>query len=155
MTKQKLIVISMDALIYEDLEYLYKKPSFKFMLDNGSLVKRVKSIYPTLTYPCHSTMSTGCYPEKHGITKNVYNETVLSPTWMFEHKNVLCEDIFDVCKKAGLTTAAVGWPVTGNHENIDYLVCECWPESGAPTYAKILGASLPQADGKVISEILK
>lgn len=26
---------------------------------------------------------------------------------------------------------------------------------GAPTYAKILGASLPQADGKVISEILK
>ena len=132
MEKRKLVVISFDALIYEDIEYLSKKPNFKYALENGSLIKRMKGIYPTLTYPCHVTMATGCYPDKHGVTKNTYDETVENPSWLFEHKNVRCEDIFDAAKRAGLTTAAVGWPVTGNHPSVDYLVNECWPESGAP-----------------------
>ena len=72
MLKQKLIVISMDALIAEDIDYLKDKPNFRWMLENGSWVEQVRSIYPTLTYPCHTTMASGCYPAKHGIVNNTH-----------------------------------------------------------------------------------
>ena len=58
----KLIVVSIDALVYEDLEYLKTRPNFQKLLASCAQVKRVKSIYPTLTYPCHATMATGCLP---------------------------------------------------------------------------------------------
>ena len=125
----------MDALIFEDLEYLKKKPTFGMLISEGAMVERMRSIYPSLTYPCHTTMVTGCYPDKHGIVNNTFFTLDKDPPWIFDHSNVKCEDIHDVCKKAGLMTASVGWPVTGNHKSVDHLVNECWPEKGAPTEA--------------------
>ena len=121
----KLIVVSVDALIYEDLEYLSQKPAFGKLLKNCAMVKRVKSIFPTLTYPCHATMATGCFPAKHGIVNNThFTPGDPSPKWQWYHDAYQCKDIFDAAKEAGLTTAACGWPTTGNHPHIDYLVCE-------------------------------
>jgi predicted AlkP superfamily pyrophosphatase or phosphodiesterase len=34
MKKQKLVVISVDSLIYDDLEYLKNLPNFKFLFEN-------------------------------------------------------------------------------------------------------------------------
>lgn len=132
MTRNKLVVISADALVYEDIAYLSDKPSFSYLLSHGSMVERVKSIYPTLTYPCHTTMSTGCYPDKHGIVNNTFDIPTNNPPWIFTHEHVGCEDIFDAAKREGYTTAAVGWPVTGLHKSVDYLVNECWPTPDGP-----------------------
>ncbi len=128
---QNLILISMDALVYEDLEYLKAKPSFNWMLKNGSIVERVRSIYPTLTYPCHISMSTGRYPDSHGVLNNT-DDLIgsLNSPWKFEHQAVKGKDLLDACKKAGLSTASVGWPVSGHHPSVDYLVDECWPVKG-------------------------
>lgn len=130
--RNKLVVISVDALVYEDLEYLADKPSFSYVLTHGSTVERIKSIYPTLTYPCHTTMSTGCYPDKHGIVNNTFDVPRNNPPWILTHEHVRCEDIFDAAKRAGYTTAAVGWPITGRHGSVDYLVNECWPTPDGP-----------------------
>lgn len=132
MSEQKLIVISFDALIYEDIAYLKNKPNFSWLLENGAYVKRVKSIYPTLTYPCHTTMITGCWPDKHGVINNSFDVIAKKPMLKFGHENVKCSDLLDACKRAGLKTASVGWPVSGNHPSVDYLVNECWPDDGAP-----------------------
>ena len=129
MSGKKLIVISMDALIREDLELLRHMPSFSWMLEQGARVERVRSIYPTLTYPCHVTMATGCYPDKHGVVTNTeFLPGVEQLPWQWYHRSVTCEDLLDVCKRAGMTTAAVGWPVTGNHPSVDWLVDEIWPQ---------------------------
>ena len=58
-TRQKLIVLSADALVYEDLAYLETLPNFRKYLSGGCRIERVRSIYPTITYPCHATMATG------------------------------------------------------------------------------------------------
>lgn len=122
---QKLIVISIDAMIYEDLAYVKQLPNIGALLEKGALVKRMKSIYPTLTYPCHATMRTGCWPSRHGVVNNTQMVPgCLDPKWQWYNDVVRCPDIFDACKAAGLTTAAVGWPSTGNHPGIDYLVDE-------------------------------
>ena len=45
MKQKHLIVISVDALVYEDLEYAKELPVFGDILENGSLIKRVKTMY--------------------------------------------------------------------------------------------------------------
>ena len=124
----KLVVISNDAMITEDIPNFAKYPVFEAYFKEAAYVPRVRSIYPTLTYPCHTTMVTGCLPDRHGITANTLFLPGTAPLpWCFYHDAVKCPDLFDAAKNAGLTTASVGWPVTGNHPSIDYLLDEIWP----------------------------
>lgn len=127
----KIIVVSVDAMVYEDLKYLKELPNFKEMYENGSIVKRTKTIYPSVTYPAHTTMSTGAYPNKHGLINNLefLPGQLKNVPWKWFADAVKCPDIFTAAKKAGYTTAAVFWPVTGCHKYIDYLVDEYWPQS--------------------------
>ena len=46
---KKLIVISADALVAEDMEYLETLPNFKKYLAGGVGVRKVHSVYPTIT----------------------------------------------------------------------------------------------------------
>ena len=126
--RKRLLLISADALIFEDLKYASTLPNFRYLMENGSMVERLRSIDPTLTYPCHVTMLTGCRPARHGVWNNeTQRPGDAHPPWNWYHDVVRCPDLMDVCKAAGYTTAAVGWPVTGNHPSIDYLVDEIWP----------------------------
>lgn len=128
MKQQKLIVLSIDAMIEDDLKIAKELPAFNNFITNGAMIKGLRSVYPTMTYACHTAMSTGCYPYKNGITNNYQViPGKLNLPWFWFRDAVRCQDIFDVAKSKNLTTAAVGWPVTGNHKNIDYLVNEIWP----------------------------
>jgi len=125
--KKRLLVISADAMVNEDLEYLSTLPGFKKYLEGGARIRTVRSIYPTLTYPAHASILTGCYPHRTGIVNNIVRTN--DPTadiWEWDSRNIQVEDIFAAAKKVGYTTAAVLWPVTGNNPNIDYLVNEYW-----------------------------
>ena len=125
--KKRLLVISADAMVDEDLEYLSTLPNFKKYLSGGVKVKRVRSIYPTLTYPAHVSILTGCFPNKTGIVNNiVYSTDPSFNDWEWDASHIRVSDIFAAAKKGGYSTAAVLWPVTGNNKNIDYLVNEIW-----------------------------
>ena len=131
MSKRHVVVVSVDALVYEDLETLSKLYALAPRWDKMARVDRVRSIYPTITYPCHSTMMTGVYPDRHHIVNN--EAPILGVEhclWQHFRSSVKAPSIFDAAKKAGLTTAAVFWPVTGKDPAIDYLVDEYWPQHG-------------------------
>ena len=49
MKNKHLIVVSVDALVYEDLEYAKTLPSFGKLMSEGAIIERVKTIYPSLT----------------------------------------------------------------------------------------------------------
>ncbi len=136
MSQQRVIVFSCDAMVYEDIKYLLKTSErFKELYAKGSAVKRTRTIYPSVTYPCHTSMSTGCYPNKHGVTNNnIFMPGVTKNVpWTWFADNIKCPDIFTAAKKAGLTTACVFWPVTAGHEYIDYNFPEYWPQSPEDT----------------------
>ena len=131
MKDRHVVVVSVDAMVYEDLETLSKLYTFEEIWDQTARVNRVRSVYPTITYPCHSTMMTGVYPETHGIVNN--EKPIVcerSSQWQHMRDMVHAKSVFDYAKEAGLTTGAVFWPVTGNDKNIDYLVDEYWPQHG-------------------------
>lgn len=128
---KKLIILSADAMITEDLELFTTLPGYKKYLENGCMVREVKSIYPTVTYPCHTTMMTGNYPNRHGVTSNFKLQMNEKPTpWNWFSEVIQSKDIFTACKEKGLTTATVFWPVTGCHKDIDYKIPEYVPQNG-------------------------
>lgn len=133
---QKLIVLSADAMVHEDLELLSQQPNYQKHLAGGCAVRRVRSVYPTITYACHATMSTGVYPDRHGVLGNLeFTPGSLTPPWKWFYRSLgWKEDIFQAVKAAGGTTAAVYWPVTGNHPAIDYLIDEYWTQGPEDTF---------------------
>lgn len=125
MSRKKLILISFDALSYQDIDYLKNKKNFAHILKNGSWVREVRGIYPTLTYPSHATMITGCSVRKHGI---ISNQQVIpgdvDPVWVWYHNAFRAKDLLTAAKEQGLTTAAIGWPAMGRNPAVDYNIAE-------------------------------
>ena len=128
MTK-RLIVVSIDALVYEDLDHFKHLPCFSRFWNEGSRVNRVRTVYPSLTYPAHTSILTGVSSGRHTVINNEPFLPGQSPRpWFWFHDRVAVRDIHDVAKEAGLTTCSLFWPVTGNHRSVDYLIDEYWPQ---------------------------
>ncbi|MBQ9299384.1 MAG: alkaline phosphatase family protein [Clostridia bacterium] len=147
------IVISEDAMVYDDLDTLRQLPAFGEVLEKGAQVKTIRAVYPTLTYPCHTSMRTGVRVGRHGIVNNEKsNLTQEKSPWEWFNDAVKVSDIFDAAKAAGLTTAAVFWPATGRHPHIDYLIDEYWPQSPGETTEECFAfsGSSPEVIEKIV-----
>jgi predicted AlkP superfamily pyrophosphatase or phosphodiesterase len=119
-----LIVISFDCLSSLDFPMLQELPNFKELLEKGSYCNNVQTIYPSVTYPCHTTIVTGKYPKRHGVINNTFLQPGRSsPDWYWHRKHVKGTTLYDEAKTAGMTTAALLWPVTAR-ANIDYNIPE-------------------------------
>lgn len=128
MTQNKLVVISLDSLGYRDLNELRDLvPNISRVINAGTWVKRVRGIFPTLTYPSHTSIITGQYPAVHGIVNNTkLQPRRLSPDWYWYRKDIQAMPLYDVAHQAGMTTAAFLWPVTAGSK-IDYNLAEIFP----------------------------
>ena len=122
-----LIVASIDAMVFEDLEYCKTLPNFSKIMDGASIIERVRTIYPSVTHPVHATLITG---NPAGVTGAI-NNSIFNPKtpdkgdgiWYNFMHQMKCETIFHAAKRAGLTTAVSSWPMTsGGQDVIDYLV---------------------------------
>lgn len=130
----KVIVISSDAMVGEDLEYFKTLSSYKNYFAGGAEITSVSSIYPSVTFPAHATMMTGMYPDRHGVFSNMQLIPGSDPTpWQWESSFLHCSDIFRAAKEAGKTTAAVFWPVTAGNPAIDYHIADYWAQSDDET----------------------
>lgn len=126
MDDRHLIVVSVDALVYEDLEILSKLPNVARLMKRGSLVRRMRTIYPALTHPVHAALMSGCAANATGIPNNEICIPGRQHTpWYNRLEQMRCDTIFHAAHRAGLTTCACRWPVTaGGFDVIDYLVPE-------------------------------
>ncbi len=90
-----------------------KLPALGELLREGAFAS-VRGVFPTVTYPSHTTLVTGVSPARHGITFN----TTFDPFdrngggWFWYTSDVAVPALWDVAKQQGLKTANVHWPVT-------------------------------------------
>jgi predicted AlkP superfamily pyrophosphatase or phosphodiesterase len=106
------ILISIDGFRPEFyLNDDWNTPNLKALMKKGVFSKGINSVFPSVTYPSHTTLITGAYPKNHGIFFNAQRE---SPNghWYFEEELITTETLWDAARKAGLKTGAVMWPVT-------------------------------------------
>ena len=127
---RKLIVISMDAMVAEDVAKLKTMPNTHRFLSHAAEVRTLRTVYPTITYPVHASISTGCYPDRTGVFSNdvVRPGHIANGKWNWFHDIVQVLDIYTAAKKKGLTIGNVFWPVTAGHPDIDYNIPEYWSQ---------------------------
>ncbi|MEW6320358.1 MAG: ectonucleotide pyrophosphatase/phosphodiesterase [Acidobacteriota bacterium] len=88
-------------------------PTLVALRDAGSFADGVEVSYPSLTYPSHTSLATGARPARHGIVSNtLFDPANGSSAWYFENTFMRVPALWDLAKRAGLTTAGASWPVT-------------------------------------------
>lgn len=135
----KLIIISLDAFNYKDFEYAKTLPTFSKFIKHGAYVEKVQSVYPTVTYTCHTSLSTGHYPKDHKVYNNEY-AMPHKPTeqdWRWFEWDIKSPTFFDYATKANLTTASLLWPVMAGAD-VTYNVPEIWSPDHTISRFKLL-----------------
>jgi hypothetical protein len=140
---QHVIVVSVDGLRPEYyLEERWPTPAMRQLLMRGAHAARVRAIFPSLTYPSHTTMATGALPARHGVWSNQAVEPVEDPPWLKDADLIRVPALWDAVRAAGGTTAALNWPITAGAA-IDWNVPDVWPGSEDEVIAAMAAASHP------------
>ena len=131
----RVLLISVDGLWPGDLaraESLgVRLPVLDSLARAGAFAAGVIGSMPSVTFPSHATMITGVPPARHGVYSNQrpWFPTDTGPdarAWYWASNLVRVPGLFDAARAAGLKSAAVYWPVTGNHPAIDYNLPDTW-----------------------------
>ena len=136
------IMISIDGLVpeyyVEPARLGLRVPNLVKMKLGGAYAEGVEGVFPTVTYPAHTTLITGVRPAIHGIIQNRIFEAPTDPQtreWYWFAEALKTETLWSMAKKAGLVTANVGWPVTVGAD-IDYSVPEIADPAGTTQSGK-------------------
>ena len=128
---KKVLLISFDAVSNSDVDKLIEMKNFKALKAKGTLVREVKSIFISNTYPIHTSIITGTHPYIHGIIENLKPQTeVPDPDWYWYSEDIKVETVYGAASKCGMTVASVMWPVTGGSKEIKYNIPEIFPNRG-------------------------
>src|ERR1700677_4023939 len=112
------LMISIDGLKPEYITQAdahgMKLPYLRTLLAKGTYADGVVGIWPTITYPSHTTLITGVWPAEHGILNNqVFDpEHKLGGAWYWYADSIRVPTLWDVAHRAGMRTASVSWPVS-------------------------------------------
>jgi predicted AlkP superfamily pyrophosphatase or phosphodiesterase len=98
-------------------------PALDALRERGSWAEGVVGQFPSLTYPSHTSIVTGTRPRTHGIVQNTQFSPDGGGGWFFEAARLKVPTLWDAAAQAGLTTAAISWPVSVGAK-IDYLLPE-------------------------------
>lgn len=127
-TDKHVVLISIDGFrpeFYKDEKWA--TPVLKRLAAEGISADGVRGVFPSVTYPSHTTILTGVMPAKHGIYYNSPFEPLgQTGRWYWESNLIKRESLWDAAKKSGLKTASVFWPVSLGAP-VDYNIPEIWP----------------------------
>ncbi len=115
---KRAVIISLDGL---DVRYLQKRdeyglkiPTLRRLMNDG-VMAQVVGVYPSVTYPSHTTIATGTTPERHGI----YGNDIFEPPdqtqtgkWYWYARDIRAETLWEAASRSGLKTAMISWPVS-------------------------------------------
>jgi hypothetical protein len=108
------------------LDTSWPAPGLQRMAREGAHVKVVRGVFPSETYPGHTTLVTGALPGSHGIYYNVPFEGI-QPTgrYYWYASAIRVPTLWDAVRESGLKSASVLWPVTVGAP-IDWNIPEIW-----------------------------
>ena len=99
---RKMVLVSLDAMYKADMLKLKKCMPEEEWLTGSAVSLEVKTVFPALTYPAHTTLVTGCEPARHGIWHNQPFQPEKQPemrAWYWEERQVKRETLFQAVKR--------------------------------------------------------
>ena len=143
---RKVVLVSLDAFFGKDTEGLDDSGFLARMLREGTFCRRVETIFPSLTYPIHVTMVTGCDPDKTGVGQNQPPQPGVSKAnrvWYWERKHIRVPTLFDAVKEAGGRSCSILWPVGCRNPAARWCFPEVHPLPGENAVLKALKFGTP------------
>jgi len=130
-----LLMISIDGMkpeyVLQADHYGLRIPYLRSLLANGSYAEGVTGVWPTVTYPSHTTLVTGVAPAVHGIYDNLAFDPLhdRQEPWFWYSRQIRSPTLWQAVHAVHRVTASIGWPVTIGAD-IDYLIPEFWRIAG-------------------------
>ncbi|MBV9033422.1 MAG: alkaline phosphatase family protein [Acidobacteriaceae bacterium] len=113
--RHKLLVLSVDGL---DWRYLRDRnqlrlriPHLRRMLEEGRYAQGVVGVWPTITWPSHTSLITGVRPDQHGILGNRRPKSE-GGDYYWTVNLLKAPTLWQAAMEHGLVTASITWPVT-------------------------------------------
>jgi predicted AlkP superfamily pyrophosphatase or phosphodiesterase len=143
------IVVSIDGLkpdayMRPDAHGL-RVPTLRRLAAEGARAPEgMTSVFPTVTYPSHTSMVTGVMPARHGImTNHVFDpEGRDHGGWRWYAEDIHVDPVWRIAERAGDHVATVWWPVTTGAE-VTWRVPEYWRAKDANDQKLIRALSTP------------
>lgn len=125
------VLISVDGFrpeFYKEAQW--PAPNLKMMKEKGVYASGVRGVFPSVTYPSHTTMITGAMPARHGIFYNIpFEPEGQTGRWYWESKDITTETLWDAVHEKGGKSASFIWPVSVGAP-VDYNIPEVWSLDG-------------------------
>lgn len=124
---EHVVLVSVDGLRPEFyLEPHWPAPTMQQMAQEGAHAEAVRGVFPTVTYPSHTTLVTGALPQRHGVFYNrPFEPEGQTGRWYWEEARIQVPTLWDAVRAKGMESAAISWPVTVGAP-IDRVVPEVW-----------------------------
>jgi predicted AlkP superfamily pyrophosphatase or phosphodiesterase len=105
------ILWSMDGVRW-DYPERYDLSAFQEMSTEGTRVEHLTPPFPSLTFPGHASLATGCLPWRHGIVANGFLDSGNGRRFSHEAEASWLQEppLWVLAERAGLPTAVRAWP---------------------------------------------
>ncbi len=125
---EHVVLISIDGLRPEFyVDKAWPAPMIQQMAEEGVHAAGVQGVFPSVTYPSHTTIITGALPSRHGIYYNTpFEPEGQTGRWNWEESLIQIPTLWDALRQAGRETANLTWPVSVGAP-IDRNIPEVWP----------------------------
>jgi hypothetical protein len=101
-------------------------PALKALAAGGAAADSAEPVYPSLTYPNHTTLVTGLHSAQHGVLSNTIHspeQEAPASQWYWDASHLKAPTIWQRAQAAGRKTAILTWPVTVG-ARVDWLIPE-------------------------------
>lgn len=127
---QYVIMLSMDGFRWDYTDRV-NTPNFDKIAEIGVKAESLMASFPTKTFPNHYTISTGLYPDNHGIVNNTFYMPDRDEMYQIRNRDMVedgsiyeGEPIWVTAEKQGLKTASYFW--VGSEADVEGIQPGIW-----------------------------
>ncbi len=104
------------------LDEQWQMSNVRTLMNDGAYARGVNSVFPSMTYPSHTTIVTGVQPAKHGIFyNNIFTPDGAKQQPYWKDQSIQVPTIWKAAKDKGMTVASLYWPVSADAP-LDYNI---------------------------------
>jgi len=145
---QHVIVVTVDGLMPESYvapdAHGLRIPTLRHLVAEGASSDGARSVFPSVTYPAHTSIASGVTPGRHGVVSNRAFDPLEKNQegWRWYAEDVKVPRIWDLTSSAGYSSAVINWPVTVGAQ-ATYVVPEIWRAGTAEDKKLVRALSTP------------
>ncbi|NMC00633.1 MAG: alkaline phosphatase family protein [Thermoanaerobaculaceae bacterium] len=105
------LLLSFDGIRWDSIKDV---KGFSLVEKEGFKVEKMRSVFPSLTFPAHASIATGTFPKNHGVVSSVFLEKNSKRRFSDEKEAewLLTPPLWVLIEKKGLKSAVCAWPLS-------------------------------------------